>query len=255
MAYLTSDEHIGRCLDLYGEWAEAEIMLLCALVKPGDTALDVGANIGTHTLPLAKKVGAKGSVLAFEPQRFLHQLLGANLALNGISWSQAFHAAVGAQPGFIVVPNIDYCAQGSFGGLSLGAWEQGESVKLLTIDSLSLPAVALIKIDVEGMEAAVLAGAKETLSRCHPFLYVENQRNGGSPQVVEFLEAAGYALYWHFSSFFREDNFAGSTDNVFGAMVDANILAVPRSLALSISSLLPVLGPDDTAPAAALRRL
>src|ERR1700688_3042448 len=79
-----STDQIGNVLALYGEWAEPETRLLTALVNPGDNVLDIGAHVGTQTIPLARKIGPSGLVVAFEPQRVLHQLLSANVSLNAL---------------------------------------------------------------------------------------------------------------------------------------------------------------------------
>ena len=55
-------------MDTYGEWAEGELNLFLQIVRPGDIVLDVGANIGAFTVPLAKRVGMSGRIYAFEPQ-------------------------------------------------------------------------------------------------------------------------------------------------------------------------------------------
>jgi FkbM family methyltransferase len=254
MTYLLSDAHVGRSLDCYGEWAEAEVELLSAFVKPGDVVVDVGANVGTHAVPLAAKVGPTGLLLAFEPQRVIHSLLTSNLVTNGHLHARALHAAVGAAPGHLTVPAVDYSATGNFGGVGLGHSTQGEPVDVLPLDEVGLEKLALLKIDVEGMEAQVLAGALRTLKQCQPVLYLEHNAPNGAPQVLEQLLALDYSLRWHFSPFFRASNFANSTENVFGATVDANILALPASLSAVGTAFLAVQGADDTA-ANALRRV
>ena len=93
MIFNVHDQHIGRSLDLYGEWAESELELLGLFIKPGDLVVDVGANIGTHTVFFAQRAGAAGQVYALEPQRIVFQSLCANLALNGLLNVRAFHAA------------------------------------------------------------------------------------------------------------------------------------------------------------------
>jgi FkbM family methyltransferase len=253
MAYHRLDAHVGRALDTLGEWAEAELELLALFLRPGAVAVDVGANLGTHALCFARAVGPSGAVLAFEPQAVMHQLLCATLVLNGQLHARAVQAAVGARAGSIVVPAIDYRAGGNFGGLALGAFTEGERVPVVTLDGLSLGRCDLLKVDVEGMEGAVLEGAQATLARCHPVVYVENNGPKGAPEVVQLLQGLGYTLRWHFSPFFRADNFAGATVNPFGPQVDANMLAVPPALASAVTALAPVEGPTDTA-AQALER-
>src|SRR4051794_7022915 len=82
MMYLLADQYIGRSLDYYGEYCEAEGGVFDQLVGPGQIVIEVGANIGTHTVRLGQLVGPGGAVIAFEPQRVLFYLLCANLALN-----------------------------------------------------------------------------------------------------------------------------------------------------------------------------
>lgn len=124
---------------------------------------------------------------------------------------------------------------------------------MLTLDGFGLSHCHLIKIDVEGMELQVLLGAQETLRRHRPILFVENNGPNGSPQVIDLLRALGYTLRWHFSPFFQRDNFAGNSENVFGPMVDANMLALPQALAETASWLEPVLDASDTAEKALAR--
>ena len=69
LMYLLNDAYIGRSLDVYGEYSEGEIDLFRQLLRPGDVAIDVGANIGALTVPMARLVQPGGAVVAFEPQR------------------------------------------------------------------------------------------------------------------------------------------------------------------------------------------
>jgi FkbM family methyltransferase len=101
------DTFVGRSLDLYGEWCEAEIDLLAQVLKPSDVVLDVGANIGSHTVPFAKLVGESGRVVAFEPQRLVFQNLCANLALNALRNVVTYDAGVGKDAGWMHLPVFD----------------------------------------------------------------------------------------------------------------------------------------------------
>jgi FkbM family methyltransferase len=254
MAYPIGDQHIGRALDLYGEWAEAEVELLSLFIAPGQIVADVGANLGTHTVAFAKRVGPAGTVLAFEPQRVIHQLLCTNVALNGLTNVRAFHAAVAEKTGGLRVPPIDYAAGGNFGGVSFGQWKEGETVPVLTIDGFGLESLRLLKVDVEGMELAVLTGARATIERAQPVIYFENNGPDGSPEVVKLLRSLGYDLRWHLAPFFRPANFAQKKEDVFGGMVDANTLAVPAALAPLVQAFLPLEAESESA-ASALSRL
>ena len=120
MMYNVNDSFIGRSLDLYGEWCEAEAEILGQVVKAGDVALDVGANIGTHTVFLAKAVGDKGLVAAFEPQRLVFQTLCGNVALNGLTNVTCMLAAVGKERGQVRIPTLDPRAALNFGAVQAG---------------------------------------------------------------------------------------------------------------------------------------
>jgi GT2 family glycosyltransferase/glycosyltransferase involved in cell wall biosynthesis len=85
MRWLEADQEVGRALALYGEWAEAELAFLRRLVGEGDTVVEIGANVGAHTLPLARAVGPAGKVLAIEPDPMQAELLAGNAAANGLS--------------------------------------------------------------------------------------------------------------------------------------------------------------------------
>jgi hypothetical protein len=103
-------------------------------------------------------------------------------------------------------------------------------VPVMTIDGLCLPRCDFIKIDVEGMERAVLAGAVATIARCKPFLYVENDRADRSAELIRFLDRLGYAMYWHKPPLYNPKNYAGNPHNVFGGLVSGNMLCAHRDV-------------------------
>jgi len=71
MIYNKNDMYVGKSLELYGEFSEGEVDLFRQLVHQGDTVLEIGANLGAHTLVLAQLAGEGGCVYAFEPQRLV----------------------------------------------------------------------------------------------------------------------------------------------------------------------------------------
>ncbi len=244
MLYFSGDSYVGRSLDLYGEFSEGEVRVFDQLLQPGMTAVDAGANIGCHTVFMAKKTGPAGRVHAFEPQRMIYQALVANLALNAIENTQAYHCAVGSGEGSVTVPHINYAKGGNFGGLALGQLDQGEPVPLRSIDSLDLSACHFIKIDVEGMETDALKGAKQTLDEFKPYLYVENDRPDGSAELIETLFSAGYRLYWHKPELFNPENFYANTENVFDNLISRNMLCVPKSKQTQVRKMPEITSPD-----------
>ncbi len=240
MLYNINDSFIGRSLDLYGEFSEGEINLFEQVVKPGQVILEVGANIGAHTVWMAQAVGRKGMVLAFEPQRIVYQTLCANLALNSIVNVNAFRAAVGKVAGTIVVPWLDPLHTNNFGGLELGRHGEGEMTPVMTIDGLNLSACHFIKIDVEGMEREVLEGAVQAIAAFSPIIYVENDRKEKSESLVRFIDGLGYNMYWHTPLLYNPNNFSGNTENVFNQIASINMICVPKIYPQNVTGLRPV---------------
>jgi FkbM family methyltransferase len=213
--YNRHDIAIGVSIEAYGEYFESEVAVFAQILRPGDGACDVGANIGTHMLAMARLVGPEGTVVALEPQRRMHQLLGANIALNNLRHATALHAAAGARPGRVRIPVVDSGARANFGGVSASIDGPGESVPLVTLDEVAdLPRLRLIKIDVEGMEAAVVRGAARLLRKHRPYLYVENDRHEKSRALIELVRGHGYRVFWHLPMFFNPANFAGNSQQI-----------------------------------------
>jgi FkbM family methyltransferase len=242
MLYNINDVYVGRSFDLYGEFSEGEAEVFRQLVRPGDVVLEVGANVGAHTVALAQLVGPGGAVIAFEPQRIAFQMLCANVALNNLTNVHTFQAAAGAAPGQIAVPELDPNQPNNFGGLALGAnvGTPGSIVPVIRIDDLPVPACRLIKIDVEGMELDVLKGCTQLIATFSPVLYVENDREDRSADLIRFIDSLGYAMYWHRPALFNPANFAGRADNVFGNVISVNMLCLPKSARSAIQGMPPV---------------
>ncbi len=227
MLYSLHDVYMGRAFEAYGEYGEQEVALYRQLIKPGQVVIDAGANIGSFTVYFGQAVGAGGEVHAFEPQRVIYHMLCANLALNRLHNVVSHWGAVGAAPGRITVPEVDYGKSDNFGGLSLSRDGAGEEVPVLTIDGLGLERCDFIKIDVQGMEGEVLTGAAETIARLQPLLYVENDLKENSEALIGQLFDLGYRLYWHIPRLFNPKNFFERTDNIYGNTVNINMMCLP----------------------------
>ncbi len=244
MAYNRNDEYIGRSLELYGEFSEIECRFLVRWLGADDVVIDAGANIGGLTVPLARAVGPGGRVIAYEPQRFVFELLCANAALNELTQVEPRRAALGARAGSVRVPCLSPRVAGNFGGTSVG--EQGDPVAVERIDDLGLAACRLIKADVEGVEADVLEGARETIARARPLLYVENDRLDRSPQLIALVRSLGYRAWWHLPPLYNPANHARNPANVFRGIASANMFCVPEESELQLAELAEVAGVADT---------
>lgn len=243
--YNANDTFIGKSLDVYGEWCDYELDLLKEVIGPGSIVLDVGANIGTHTVAFSQMVGEGGEVYAFEAQPRLFNLFCDNIKLNNLANVKGVCGVVGDRKAdrvrLAALPPDDQAF--NFG--SVAAEGDGPDYAVADmIDSLGLDRCGLIKIDVEGTEAAVIRGARATIARCQPVLYVEN--NGpGSTALWEALQEIGYKGFWHIGPYFNPDNHFGNPVDVWpNVMPSVNVIAVPVK-EMTEFGLPSLLGPHD----------
>jgi FkbM family methyltransferase len=256
--YNRHDTYIGKAIEKYGEFSAVEMQLLTRLCTQDDFIIEVGANIGGHTVALARHVGPGGAVLTFEPQRLVFQALCANVAINSLRNVHCFWAAAGAEESRINVPELDPTQDNNFGGLSLSGSLPGQSVACLVLDGLlSIPRLKLIKIDVEGMETDVIAGGGELIRKFKPLLYVENDRPEKSAALMRQIDALGYDMHWHMPPLYNPDNFYNDQENIYGRIVSVNMICIHRenrvfdapSAPIRDFSLHPTRKPAHTGPA------
>lgn len=232
-----NDVYIGRSIRDLGEFSEGEVDVFRQMLRPGSWVVEAGANIGTHTIPLGKIVGPQGRVICFEPQRVVFQTLCANVALNSLINVVTHWSGLGHEPGTLFVPPIDYSANQNFGGINFESFQAGEKVPIVTLDSLELPRLDLLKADVEGMELKVLQGAAATIEKFHPLLYLECDRQDQAPALIQHIYDLGYRPYWHRPFMFNPNNHFGCNENPFGNVASFNILAVHSSRNIIIEGL------------------
>ena len=153
----------------------------------GVFAVDGGANIGVHTIEWSRHMHGWGRVLAFEAQEVVFYALAGNIAINNCLNARARNSALGASCGELEIPQPNYFSPASFGSLELRQSQTNEfigqkvsyasedctMVPKVNLDSLQLPRLDLIKIDVEGMELEVLQGAQEVIRRLRPLMIIE----------------------------------------------------------------------------------
>ena len=223
------DSWVGDSLDIYGEFSESEVEVFRKHIKPGDVVLDIGANIGAHTVVLSKLVGDSGIVVAFEPERYNYYTLCGNLALNNIFNVIAFQQGVGNKLGVIKVPFINTPQNTNYGSLELDKDYSSYphyDVPCVTIDKLGLDKCAFIKADVEGMEKMVLEGGIETIKKFKPVLYLEDDREEKSTELRKYVGGLGYKIVEHGAELFNKNNFNGEKFNIFGEIISKNILCI-----------------------------
>lgn len=242
------DRFVGQSLLRYGEFSYSETLLFEQLCEPGDTVIEVGANIGAHTVGLAKRVGPNGRVVALEPQRIIFQNLCANIALNGLLNVDCRQIAAADRSRKLFAPRSNYMMPGNFGGVALSTDENaGDPVDAEPIDQFyHYDRLNLVKIDAEGMEGSVLAGAVETIARFQPILYVENDRRDRSKALVTQIFEMGYRCWWHLPLMFNPDNSFANPENVYPRMVSINLLCIPRTRTMTVN--MPELTDADSWP-------
>lgn len=184
---------------------------LKSLVKPGAVVLDIGANIGVHTMLLADLVGPSGRVVSFEPSDYGVRKLRRNLDLNPELAGRVtlFHCFLAATDGAIVPDKIfSSWPLADSEGLHqkhLGLAMPTNGAPGRTIDGilaeLGGPPVQLVKMDVDGFESEVLRGAATLLSRSRPIFvmelspYVLDERGSSLEELLGFLVPNGYGFF------------------------------------------------------------
>jgi FkbM family methyltransferase len=156
-------------------------------LRPGDTALDVGANVGHYACRMSSLVGPAGRVIAFEPIPDTFAALTANAKRFSHPNVTLLNAAVGERVG-VVGMSVPKVADGSY----LARVDPAGPLRCLvmSIDSLDLPdPVRLVKIDAEGYEPKVLAGMRKMLDRDRPVIILER-----NVEAERMLKGMGYAI-------------------------------------------------------------
>jgi FkbM family methyltransferase len=185
----------------YVTWNPMEYEAFRGILRPGDVALDVGANVGAYTLLFGFWVGERGRVLAFEPAPEAFAGLQRHLILNGLDHLvQAVQAAVADRVG-----EASFVSDGFQGTNHLTGQNKSEGSELIRVRTITIDAICaeyrlrprLIKIDVEGAEVDVLRGARATIAAMEPNagIFVEMhpaawRAKGQSPEVMHAELAA-----------------------------------------------------------------
>ncbi len=208
------------------------VELLGSLLEPGATVYDVGANVGLHALPMARRIEPGGRLFCIEPNPVCIHFLRANLALHGLENVEILPFALAEKSGEIPLKlnygnaNLGLVAGDS--GFYFG--KAGHQIKVPCrsfddlLDEFHLPPPDLIKIDVEGAEAAVLRGARRHLEKYRPPLALELHHEACARLSLEWLDELGYRYVS--PSERREMSTADEVLQYFGSTV-FQLLALP----------------------------
>jgi FkbM family methyltransferase len=175
--------------------SEPEFKYIETILRPGDSVIDIGANMGVYTLKFSKLVGATGRVYAFEPIPESFYLLTMHTNLSQHQNITLFNMAASMQSMIVsmIIPRSDnrlrnyYTASIAEKGVVAG--EDSIQVYCCPLDTLQIPPrIRLIKIDAEGHEGAVLSGMRTLVERDKPILIVETV----SSEIAAWLTSQGY---------------------------------------------------------------
>lgn len=229
MTFFENDSPLGASLKQYGEWAQFELNILLSLVRTGDTIVDVGANIGTHTVAFSQAVAGQGQVISFEPQPAVADILRHNILANDLRGVVVHQKGVADTKGFMHIELPTYDMKANVGAATLSKEARANSIKVAVtkLDALGLQKCRLIKIDSEGMGIRVLQGASELIRETRPFVSLELDEIGEVQDIFEFFQAREYRMVFFECPAFNVDNFSGADDNFFGVASEGMLLAVP----------------------------
>lgn len=193
--------HLGESMELaayFGSFERDMVDLIDRLTKPGMIALDIGANVGLHTLRIAHRVAPNGLVYAFEPTEYAFRKLCRNAALNPNLKIEALRLALSNEG----ATDVEIHFRSSWladGGRADTETSKVDFVRLDDwINRRGIERVDFIKMDIDGHEGFVLQGAVKTIERDRPDMLVEAsiyQYEDGRPDAFALLAGLGYKLF------------------------------------------------------------
>lgn len=214
-----------------GDWFEREMEFWRTWLKPGMTVLDIGANVGVYTFSAAQQVGAQGRVIAIEPYAPCVNCLHETKKLNEFDWVKIYEGAASSRSGMAslqiypaselneIIPDSDVNSA------------HVQSVNCITLDELmfreDLSRVDFIKLDAEGHELDILAGASKMIAVFQPTILYENiaGSKGSNLAVANTLHALGYQLH-RYQPYLKELMPINSNDELRGLL---NVIAIHPS--------------------------
>lgn len=213
------DMYVGRSLFNYGEYNPDETEMILSLAN--GLCLDIGANFGV----MGQALEYSGfSCISFEPQPDVYNILSKNV--RGV----CHNIGLGDVAGVFKMPRVLMGSRANYGGMGIGfRSELGTiDVSVRTLDSFEFSDVGFMKIDVEGFEENVLRGGVETINRCRPIMYIEDDRAEKSASLRKYITSLGYSIEEHKPPLYRVDNYFGKKKNVWDRnFVSHNIICRP----------------------------
>jgi FkbM family methyltransferase len=209
MTVVKTDGRIGQELDSKGHWEFNDFLQIIDIFekfysRSRGAILDIGANVGTWVVPLSRRYPDR-KIIAIECQQLLTDCLISTIKHNNLQNIDVKWAAVSDTCSKLNTKNIDYQWGANFGAFELQApmsnsdWngqmlDQTIQIDQITVDSLNLAGVDLIKLDIEGMEHLALLGAQHTLKSFRPMIAYEYHKTDQNT-INQLLTSCNYMRY------------------------------------------------------------
>ena len=184
--YQWDDKYIGQRIAL-GKYEPYLTKLILEKIKPESMMVDVGANVGYYSLLAGKRTK---KVYAIEPEELNFSILKKNAQSSGLKNVELIKAAAGDRQGRVVIKRSK---------VNPGAHKvvgSGGEIKMIRLDDLIKEKVDVIKIDVEGMEAEVIKGARNLIEKWKPIIFLEYGVNDRDKKMIEFLRQVYGSIFW-----------------------------------------------------------
>lgn len=201
--YAPRGDLITDQLQRFGAHTRNELAMTLDHIRPGDVVIDIGAHIGTFAIPIARKLGAHGRVLAVEADPRLFETLKRNVDRNELRGQIDVLCAIFGQANAPALRRVEVMSNSGAGHFA--AARNGEGMRavdaLQAVEAFGYSAPNFIKIDIEGMELFVLRSLAPLLRRCRPRLYLEMvadqlaRHGAGVDDVEALLRPLDYRFY------------------------------------------------------------
>lgn len=241
-SFYNNDKYVGKSLSEYGEWSESEVELIKGLVPNNDVIIEIGSNIGTHTVPLAKHLSNGGKIYSFEPQSQNRRLLEQNIKDNDIENVKISKIAISSGAGKAYMNTFANDKLSNYGDARIfrDEFDNSECVQVKTLDEFFYNnyagenSVRLIKFDVQGQELNVIIGSEKLINEYKPILYLENDNPETSKKLIDKIKSLGYIMFWHLPPLFNPNNYLKNSKNIFPNIISCNMFCVHFSTKISL---------------------
>ncbi len=195
------DKGLARDILAYGIRERYSVDVMKEELKPGQVVVDIGANIGYYALLEAKIIGERGRVYCLEPAPENIDLLRRNVAVNGYTNIEIYHAAAGAESKMGTIYLSESHNQHALIAENVGGMIGSMPVQVFALDDFlkDKPYPSIVRMDVEGFELDILRGMKKILAEKNPLkFYIEIHgfflKDGGVKELLSILKGAGFRV-------------------------------------------------------------